>query len=101
MKKFSLLLLLIAPLIMTTSLYAMTNPFPDYVPAYLNDGSFVKAGTKLYLFHSGTEEVNNTINVNDVLTVYRNILLTSPWEAKMRARCGYYLHWEIIISKVR
>ena len=28
-------------------------------------------GTKIYLFHSGTEEVRKTINVNDVLTVYR------------------------------
>ena len=71
MKKFSLLLLLIAPLIMTTSLYAMAYPFPKNEPAYLRDGSVEKAGTKLYQFRNGTEEVNNTINVNDVLTAYR------------------------------
>jgi hypothetical protein len=71
MKRFSLLLLFITPLIMTTSLHAVTYPFPKTEPAYLKDGSAVQAGTKLYLIHSGTEEANNTINVNDVLTVFR------------------------------
>ena len=71
MKKFSVLLLLLTPVIMTTSLHAVTYPFPKNEPAYLNVGSFVKMGTKLYLFHSGTEEVKKTISMNDVLTVYR------------------------------
>ena len=65
------MLLLITPLIMTTSLHAVIYPFPKNEPTYLNDEAVMKIGTKLYLFHSGTEEVKKTINVNDVLTVYR------------------------------
>jgi hypothetical protein len=71
MKKFSFLLLLITPFIMATSIYAITYPFPENEPAYLKDEAVMKAGTKLYLFHSGTEEEKKTINVNDVLAVYR------------------------------
>ena len=71
MKKFSFLLLLITPLIVTTSLHAITYPFPENEPAYLNDEAVMKVGTKVYLFCSGTEEVRKTINVNDVFTVYR------------------------------
>jgi hypothetical protein len=71
MKKLSVLLLIMTPLIMTSSLHAVTYPFPKNEPLYLKDGSVLGVGTKLYLFHSGTEEVKKTINVNDVLTVYR------------------------------
>ena len=71
MKKLSFLLLLIAPLIMATSLYAITYPFPENEPAYLKDEAVMKVGAKIYLFYNGTEEVSKTINVNDVLTVYR------------------------------
>lgn len=65
------MLLLITSLIMATSLHAITYPFPENEPAYLNDEAVMKVGTKVYLFCSGTEEVRKTINVNDVLTVYR------------------------------
>jgi hypothetical protein len=71
MKKFSFLLLLITPLIMTTSIHAITYPFPDNEPAYMKDEAGMKAGTKIYLFHNSTEEMRQTINVNDVLSVYR------------------------------
>jgi hypothetical protein len=71
MKKLTLLLLLMTPLIMTNSLNAVTYPFPGNEPAYLNDEAVMKVGTKVYLFCSGTEEMRKTINVNDVLTVNR------------------------------
>ena len=71
MKKFSFLLLLITPLIMATSLYAITYPFPENEPAYLKEEAVLKVGAKIYLFHNGTEEARKTINLNDVLTVYR------------------------------
>lgn len=71
MNKFSFLLLIITPLIMTSSIHAVTYPFPGNEPAYIKDESVMKVGTKLYLFHSGTEEVKRTIRINDVLAVYR------------------------------
>jgi hypothetical protein len=71
MKKFSFLFLLITPFIMATSIYAITYPFPENEPAYLNDEAVMKIGTKIYLFHNGTEEAKKTIKVNDVLSVYR------------------------------
>jgi hypothetical protein len=103
MKKLSLLLLLITPLIMTTSLHAVTYPFPENGPAYLKDGSVVKTGTKLYLYHNGTEEVNNTINVDDTLTVYRegppDFSLTSKDAGKVRMLIplgDYYFEGEVV-----
>jgi hypothetical protein len=71
MKKLPFLLLIITLLIMTTSLHAVTYPFPGNEPAYLNDEAVMKVGTKIYLFHSGTAELRKSINLNDVLTVYR------------------------------
>lgn len=69
MKKLMLLLLLVMPLIMTSSLYAVTYPFPKSKPTYLGEETAMMAGTRLYLFHRSAEEV--TINVNDILVVYR------------------------------
>ena len=62
---------LMAPLLMPAVVHAVTYSFPENEPAYLKDEAVVNTGTKLYLFHSGTEEVKKTINVNDVLTVFR------------------------------
>jgi hypothetical protein len=71
MKKLMLLLLLVTPLIMTSSLHAVTYPFPKSNPAYPGNQSVMMAGTRLYLFHNSTQEVNDAINVNDILVVYR------------------------------
>ena len=70
-KKHSLSLLLVTLLFLPATLHAVTYPFPENEPAYLKDDAVMKAGSKLYLFHSGTNEVKKSINVNDVLTVYR------------------------------
>jgi len=70
MKKLSLLFLLI-PLVIASSLHAVMYPFPGNKPAYLRDEAVIKVGKKLYLFHSGTEDVKESIKINDVLTVYR------------------------------
>lgn len=62
---------LIAPLLLPAVVHAVTYSFPENEPAYLKDETVINVGTKLYLFHSGTEEVKKTINTNDILTVYR------------------------------
>ena len=108
MKKLSFLLLLITPLIMTTSLYAITYPFPENEPAYLKDDVVMKAGSKLYLFHSGTEEVKKTINVHDVLTVYReyppefSLETREVGKVKVLMPLGdYYFDGEVIRGEVK
>ena len=108
MKKFSFLLLLITPLIMTSALHAVTYPFPGNEPAYLNDEAVMMVGTKLYLFCSGTAEARKTINVNDVLTVYReyppDFSLESREVGKVRilsALGEYYFEAEVIEGHVQ
>jgi hypothetical protein len=103
MKKLPILLLLIAPLIMTSSIYGVTYPFPKNEPLYLNNGSNVELGTKLYLFHSGMEEVKKTININDVLSVFREYPTDFSMEArevgkvKILSTLGdYYFEGEVI-----
>jgi hypothetical protein len=108
MKKFSFLLLLITPLIMTSSLYAITYPFPENEPTYLKDEAVMKVGTKIYLFHNGTEEVRKTINVNDVLTVYREYPADFSLETKevgkvriLSTSGEYYFEAEVIEGYVQ
>lgn len=108
MKKLSFLLLLITPLIMTTSLYAITYPFPENEPAYLKDEAVMKVGTKIYLFHNGTEEARKTINVNDVLTVYREYPADFSLETRevgkvriLAASEEYYFEAEVIEGYVQ
>ncbi len=108
MKKFSFLLLLITPLIMATSLYAITYPFSKNEPAYLNDEAVMKVGTKVYLFCGGTEEMRKTINVNDILTVYReypaDFSLETRGVGKVRilsALGEYYFEAEVIEGHVQ
>jgi len=66
-----ILRLLIVPLVMPTVVYAVTYPFPEKEPSHVKVEAAMTVGTKIYLFHSGSDEVRKTINVNDVLTVYR------------------------------
>jgi len=62
---------LMAPLLIPAVVHAVTYSFPENEPAYLKDEAVINAGTKLYLFHSGSEDVKKAINVNDILIVYR------------------------------
>ena len=71
MKKLSLFLILMAPLLMTGPLHAVTYTFPESRPVSLKDDAVMKVGSKLYLFHSGTEGVTKTMKVGDILAVYR------------------------------
>ena len=103
MKILPILFLLITPLITTSSLYAVVYPFPKNESLYLQDGSAVKVGTKFYLFHSGTEEVTKTININDVLTVYQEYPTDFSVETREIGKVrvlsilgGYYFEGEVI-----
>jgi hypothetical protein len=93
---------------MVASLHAITYPFPENEPAYLNDEAVMKVGTKIYLFCSGTAEMRKTINVNDVLTVYReyppDISLETREVGKVRilsALGEYYFEAEVIEGYVQ
>jgi hypothetical protein len=108
MKKLPFLLLLITSLIMTSSLHAVWYLFPANEPAYLKEEAVMEVGTKLYLFHSCTEEVRKTIRVNDVLTVFREYPADFPLETteagKVRilsALGDYYFEGEVIGGDVR
>jgi hypothetical protein len=67
MKKLTLLLLLMTPLIMTSPLYAVTYPFSGNGPTYPKDGAVRKVETKSSLLQSGTKDVKNVINVNGTI----------------------------------
>ena len=62
---------MIVPLILPTVVHAVTYPFPGKEPSLLKAEAVMTVGTKIYLFHSGTDEIRKTIHINDVLNVYR------------------------------
>jgi len=104
----SLLLLLVTLFSLPATLHAVTYPFPESEPAYLKDDVVMKAGSKLYLFHSGTEEVKKTINVNDVLTVYReyppefSLETREVGKVKVLTPLGdYYFDGEVIKGEIK
>lgn len=108
MKKLLFLLLSITPLIMATSLHAIIYPFPENGPAYLKDETVMKVGTKVYLFCSGTEEVRKILNINDVLTAFReyptDISLESREVGKVKILSSlgeYYFEAEVIEGYVQ
>jgi hypothetical protein len=71
MKKLILLLLLVTPLNMASTLHAVTYPFPNGHSANPGAEAAKMAGTRLYLFHASAGEMKNAINVSDILAVYR------------------------------
>ena len=108
MKKPLLLLPLVALFFLPVAVQAVTYPFPESEPACLKDDAVMKAGSKLYLFHSGTEEVKKTINVNDVLTVYReyppefSLETREVGKVKVLTPLGdYYFDGEVIKGKIK
>ena len=108
MKKIFFLFLFLTQFAISTTLHAVTYPFPENEPAYLKDDAVMKAGSKLILFHSGTEEVKKTINVNDVLTVYReyppDVFLETREVGKVKVISplgDYYFDGEVIKGEIK
>jgi len=108
MKKILFLLLFLAPFAISTTLHAVAYPFPENGQVYQNDEAVMKVGTKLYLFHSGTEDVKNGIHVNDSLTVYRvhpaDLSVETREVGKVRVLTplgDYYFDGEVIGGEVK
>jgi len=108
MKKILSLLFILIPFAMSTTVHAVAYPFPDDGQAYLKDEPAMKAGTKLYLFHSGTEDVKNAIHENDSLTVYRkhpaDLSVETREVGKVRVLTplgDYYFDGEVIGGEVK
>ena len=102
MKRF-LFLILAAPLFLAAPLQAVSYPPSVEEPTYLKDQEYMKPGTKLHLFHSGTEDVRNAIKVGDLLTVYReyppDISGLSPVSGKVKiigTLGDYYFEGEVV-----
>jgi hypothetical protein len=100
MKKL-LFLFLAIPLFLAHPLHAVS--YPPGEPTYLKDEDVMRVGAKVYLFHSGTDDVKHALKLNDVLTVYReyppDISALSKESGKVRviATLGdYYLVGEVI-----
>jgi hypothetical protein len=70
MKKI-LVLFLAVPLFMAPLLHAVSYPLPEPEQTYPIEVDVMKVGVKVYMFHSGTEDVKRAIKINDVLTVLR------------------------------
>ena len=103
-----ILRLLIVPLVMPTVVYAVTYPFPEKEPSHVKVEAAMTVGTKIYLFHSGTDDVKNAIKVNDVLTVYReyppDFSLESMEAGKVRILFplgDYYYKGEVVEGAVQ
>jgi 5,10-methylene-tetrahydrofolate dehydrogenase/methenyl tetrahydrofolate cyclohydrolase len=71
---------IVSIVIMILLLFVAVNPLTgtaaSYLPASLYHKEHIaetvmKAGQTVYLFHSGTEDIRRTIQVNDILIVYR------------------------------
>jgi hypothetical protein len=71
MNKLVVCLSLITLLAMATAVNAVSYPFPNHGTSCMACETVIKAGAKVYLFHSGTDSVKDAIRVNDVLSVYR------------------------------
>jgi hypothetical protein len=107
-KRPSLLLLLLTLFFLPATLHAVTYPFPENEPAYLTDETVKKIGTKVYLFHGGTEEVKSTIHANDILTVYReyppdfSLKIREVGKVKVLSPLGdYYFDGEVTGGEVK
>jgi hypothetical protein len=104
----SLLLLLVTLFSLPATLHAVTYPFPENEPLFVKEEAVMKIGSRVYLFHSGTDEVRNTINVHDVLSVYReyppdiSVEQKKVGKVKVTAPLGdYYFDGEVIGGEVK
>jgi hypothetical protein len=99
---------LVAPLVLPTVVHAVTYPFPEKEPSQVKVEAAMTVGTRIYLFHSGTDEIRKTINVDDVLTVYReyppDVSLGSREAGKVRILFplgDYYFAGEVVEGAVQ
>jgi hypothetical protein len=99
---------LMAPLVLPAVVNAVTYPFPEREFLHVKVEAVMTAGTKVYLFHSGTDEVRKSIHVDDVLTVYReypsDLSVETKEVGKIRVLAplgDYYFDGEVVGGEVR
>jgi hypothetical protein len=108
MKKTSLSIFLVALLFLPVTLHAIAYPFPEKKSYQLKEEAVMTVGAKLYLFHSGTDEVRKTIHVNDELTVYReyppdlSVETREVGKVRILSPLGdYYFDGEVIEGEIK
>lgn len=108
MKKPLLLLLLVTLFFLPVVVQAVTYPFSEKKPLHVTEEAVMTVGAKLFLFHSGTENIKTIINVNDVLTVYReyppdfSVETREVGKVKVLLPLGdYYFNGEVIGGEVK
>lgn len=70
MKKWCLLLAL--PVFLASPLYALSYPPPMLEPTHQREEGVMTVGAKVFMFHSGTHDVQTAIKIGDILTVYHD-----------------------------
>jgi len=101
-------------ILLTTLLASVCAPLiafaVSYPPAPLyhhvaKSETVMAPGDVVYLFHSGTDEINNAIHVDDILTVYRidpSCEIREAGKIKVTSHIGEtYLKGEVIEGEIR
>jgi hypothetical protein len=95
--------ILVLPLFLATPLYAVSYPISLEEPGHAVEEDALRTGSRVQLFHSGTEDVKSTIRVGDVLAVYRELPPGGPGTQSPSARVritgvtgGYYFEGEVV-----
>ena len=66
-------LILVVSLFLAAPLHAVSYPLSQEESGYAGNEDALRTGSRVQLFHSGTEDVKNAIRVGDVLAVYREL----------------------------
>ncbi|WP_136524133.1 hypothetical protein [Geomonas ferrireducens] len=108
MKKTAWLLVQLTVLLLASVAWAVSYPPTAVEPNYLKDEDVMRSGVKLYLFHSGTQDVLGAIKPGQVLTGYReyppDLSDTTKETGKVRVITTlgpYYFEAEVIEGFVR
>ena len=103
----SVLLLLIA-LLLAAPLHATSCIPLAKEAASAKDEEAMTAGTRVLLFHSGTQDVKNAIRLNDVLTAHREYPGSGPGSSKETGKIrviavldNFHLEGEVIEGHAR
>ena len=58
-------------MVLCTPLTVYATSYMPFFHSQVREGTVMKSGQEVYLFHSGTHDVRKTVQVGDILTVYR------------------------------
>jgi hypothetical protein len=96
-------LVLIVPLFLAAPLHALSYPPLQEEPGYAGEEDALRVGTRVLLFHSGTEDVKNAVHVGDVLLAYREAPTSGQGQLHPQAKIritglpgGYFFEGEVL-----